>query len=108
MYLSKGQIKPKTHLRALDSPKKRAKEFVLFASLLFTANKTNLFFCFLGESTARQSCFWFYLTFKNPCKGEQVPLFTYAPPGLQNWLFSKETDSTKTADVLLFTFSAFS
>ena len=38
-------------------------KFVLFASLLFTANKTNLFVHFLGESMARQNCFWFYLTF---------------------------------------------
>ena len=39
-------------------------EFVLFAFLLFTANKTNLFVCFLGESMARRICFWFYLTFR--------------------------------------------
>ena len=50
MLLFKGRIKPK------------ANEFVLF--LLFTANKTNLFVRFLGESTARQSCIWFYLTFR--------------------------------------------
>ena len=61
--LGKGQIKPKADWRAVDSPKKRTNEFVLFAFLLFTANKTNLFVRFLGESTARQSCFWFYLTF---------------------------------------------
>ena len=38
-------------------------EFVLFAFLLFMANKSNLSVHFLGESTARQSAFWFYLTF---------------------------------------------
>ena len=38
-------------------------EFVLFAFLLFMANKSNLSVCFLGESTARQSAFRFYLTF---------------------------------------------
>ena len=39
------------------------KKFVLFAFLLFTANKTNSFFRFLEESTWRQSCFLFHLTF---------------------------------------------
>jgi hypothetical protein len=38
-------------------------EFVSFAFLLFTANKTNSFVRFLGESMARPNCFWFYLTF---------------------------------------------
>ena len=38
---AKGQIKPKTDWRAVDSPKKR---ICLFAFLLFTANKTNSFF----------------------------------------------------------------
>ena len=37
---------------------------VLFAFLLFTANKSNLSVRFLGESTARQSAFWFYPTFR--------------------------------------------
>jgi hypothetical protein len=38
-------------------------ELVLFAFLLFTANKTNLFVLFLGEYTAHPNCFWFYQTF---------------------------------------------
>ena len=38
-------------------------EFVLFAFLLFTANKSNLSVRFLGESMARRSAFWFYVTF---------------------------------------------
>ena len=62
-FSTKGQIKPKADLRAVDSPKKRTNKFVLFAFLLFTANKTNSFVRFLGESTARQFCFRFYLTF---------------------------------------------
>ena len=33
--------------RAIDSPKKWTDEFVLFAYLLFTANKSNLSVCFL-------------------------------------------------------------
>ena len=55
----KGQIKPKADWRAVDSPKKRTNEFVLFAFLLFTANKTNSFVRFLGESMTRQSAFGF-------------------------------------------------
>ena len=61
---SKGQLISKADWRARDSPKKRTDEFVLFAFLLFTANKSNSSVRFLGESTARQSAFWFYLTFK--------------------------------------------
>ena len=60
---TKGQIKPKGDWWAVDSPKKQTNGFVLFVFLLFTANKTNSVH-FLGESTMRQSCFWFYLTFK--------------------------------------------
>ena len=45
------------------SPKKRTDEFVLFAFLLFMENKSNSSVQFLGESTARQSAFRFYLTF---------------------------------------------
>ena len=56
---SKGQIKPKADWRAVDSPKKRRNEFILFPFLLFTANKTNLFDRFMGESTACQSAFGF-------------------------------------------------
>ena len=51
----KGQIKSKADWRAIDSPKNRTDEFVLFAFLLFTANKSNSSVRFLGESTARQS-----------------------------------------------------
>ena len=47
----------------LISPKKRTDKFVLFAFLLFTANKSNSSVRFLGESTTRQSAFRFYLTF---------------------------------------------
>ena len=53
----------KTDLHAVDSPKKQTSVFVLFAFLLFKAKKSNLYVCFLGESTAHQSAFWFYLTF---------------------------------------------
>ena len=60
---SKGQLISKADWRAIDSPKKRTDEFVLFAFLLFTTNKSNSSVRFFGESTARQSAFRFYLTF---------------------------------------------
>ena len=59
-FFAKGQIKPKADWRALDSPKKQMNEFVLFAYLLFTANKTNSFIPFFGESTVRPNCFLFF------------------------------------------------
>ena len=59
----KGQLISKAIYGLLTSPKKRTDEFVLFAFLLFTANKSNSSVRFLGESTARQSAFRFYLTF---------------------------------------------
>jgi len=62
--LATGQIKSKADWCVVDSAKKRTNEFVFFAFLLFTANNTNSFVCFLGESRARQYCSWFYLTFK--------------------------------------------
>ena len=37
----KGQLISKADWRAIDSPNKRTDEFVLFAFLLFTANKSN-------------------------------------------------------------------
>ena len=46
--LTKGQIKPKADWRVVDSPKKRTNRFVLLAFLLFTANKTNSYVCFLS------------------------------------------------------------
>ena len=57
--LAKSQIKPKGDWRAVDSPKKRTNEFVLFAVKSIKADKTNSLVCFLGESTARQSAFGF-------------------------------------------------
>ena len=47
--ITKGQIKPKADWRAVDSPKKQTNEFVLFAFLLFMANKTNFFVRFFGR-----------------------------------------------------------
>ena len=43
-FIPKGQIKPKADWRAVDSPKKRTNEFLLFAFLLFTAKETLLVF----------------------------------------------------------------
>ena len=61
--LSKGRLISKAIYGLLTSPKKWTNEFDLFAILLFTANKSNYSVRFLRESTARQSSFWFHLTF---------------------------------------------
>ena len=63
--LDKGRLILKADWRAIDSPKKRTDEFVLFAFLLFTANKSNSSVRFLGESTVRQYAFRFNLTFSH-------------------------------------------
>jgi hypothetical protein len=49
------------NFESIDSPKKRMGGFVLFAFLLFNKSKSSVHF--MGESTSRQSAFWFYLTF---------------------------------------------
>ena len=54
---AKGQLISKADWRAIDSPKKRRHEFVLFVFLLFKANKSNSSVLWLGESTAHQSAF---------------------------------------------------
>jgi hypothetical protein len=54
---AKGQSISKADWCDIDSPKKRTDKFVLFAFLLFTANKSNSFVLFLGKSTTRQSAF---------------------------------------------------
>ena len=59
---AKGQLYSKAIYGPLTSPKKQTDKFVLFAFLLFAANKSNSTVRFLGESTARQSAFLFYLT----------------------------------------------
>ena len=61
--VTKGQLISKAIYNLLTSPKNRTDEFVLFAFLLFTANKSNSSVRFLGESMARQSAFWVFLTF---------------------------------------------
>ena len=61
---AKGQLISKVIYGLLTSPKKRTDEFDFFAFLLFKENKSNSSFCFLGESIARQSTFWNYLTFR--------------------------------------------
>ena len=66
MLLAKGQLILKAIYGLLTSPKKRTDKFVLFAFLIFTANKSNSSVHFLGESMARQSAFGFYLTFSRP------------------------------------------
>ena len=63
--LTKGQLTSQADWRAIDSPKKGMDKFVLFAFLLFTANKSNSSVRFLGESTVRQYAFRFNLTFSH-------------------------------------------
>ena len=63
LMLGKGQLISKAIYGLLTSPKKRTDEFVLFAILLFMANKSNSSVRFLGEPRARQSAFQFSLTF---------------------------------------------
>ena len=57
LMFTKGQLISKAIYGLLTSPKKQTDEFVLFAFLLFTTNKSNSSVRFLGESTARQSAF---------------------------------------------------
>ena len=71
----KGQLISQAVYGQLTSPKKRTGEFVLFAFLLFTANKSNSSVHFLRESKARQSAFWFYLTFRKTDNDEFRCLF---------------------------------
>ena len=59
---TKGQLISKAIYGLLTSPKKRTDEFVFSTCLFFfTSNKSNLSVRFLGESTARQYAFRFYL-----------------------------------------------
>ena len=53
----KGQLISKADWRAIDSPKKQTDEFVLFAFLLFKANKSNLSVRFLGGIYGAPICF---------------------------------------------------
>ena len=57
----KDQIKPQADWRAVDSPKQIC--FVCFFAFHGKENKS--FVRFLGESTARPDCFWFYQTFSS-------------------------------------------
>ena len=80
--IAKGQLISKADWHTIDSPKKWTDEFVLFAFLLFMANKSNLPVRFLGESTARQSAFRFYLTFilsklSDICKKTDISFFLF-------------------------------
>jgi hypothetical protein len=59
---TKGQLISKADWRIIDSPKKN-EQTNLFCLLFFMANTSNLSVRFFGESTVRQSAFWFYLTF---------------------------------------------
>ena len=66
MVSAKGNIKSRADWCAVNSPKKITEKIVLFAFLLFTANKSNSSMRFFGESSVRQSAFQNYRTFKYP------------------------------------------
>ena len=57
LKLSKGQLISKADWRAIDSPKKRTGEFVLFAFLFFTANKSNSSVRFFWRIYGSPICF---------------------------------------------------
>ena len=57
IYVAKGQLVSKAIYGLLTSLKELTDEFVLFAFLLFTANKSNSPVRFFGEFTVRQSTF---------------------------------------------------
>ena len=54
---AKGQLISKADWRATDSLKKQTDEFVLFAFLLFTANKSNSSIRFFGRIYVPSICF---------------------------------------------------
>ena len=84
MEIIKVQLILKAIYSLLTSPKKQTDEFILFAFLLFTANKSNSSVCFLGESTAHQSAFQFYLTFSNLSSICWGPVFLIQNPGFKS------------------------
>ena len=61
--IGKGQLISKVIYGLLSSPKKQTDKFVLFAFFTLHGKQIKFVRSFLGESTARQSAFWFYLTF---------------------------------------------
>ena len=68
-FATKGQIKPKADWRAIDSPKKRTKEFVCFFAAKSNkqkTNKTNLFVRpFFRRIYGEPICLRFYLIFSD-------------------------------------------
>ena len=75
-FAPKGQLISKADWRAIDSPKKRTDEFVLFAFLLFMANKSNSSVHFLGESRPTNLLFGFILPllYARPFDGEKLTI----------------------------------
>ena len=58
-FIPKGQIKPKADWRAVDSPKKRMNEFVLFAFCFSQKAKHIHFFVFCENLLQAQTAFGF-------------------------------------------------
>jgi hypothetical protein len=61
--VTKGQIKPMQFWRALDSPKKRTNEFVLFAVKSKKSKQPKFVRSFFGRIYGAPICFRVYLTF---------------------------------------------
>ena len=80
----KGQLISKAIYGLLTSPKKRTDEFVLFAFLLFTENKSNSSVHFLRESTARKSAFWNKLTFNILLTSSNNQISEFRIPSIYN------------------------
>ena len=93
VIIVKGQLILKADWCAIDSPKNRTDEFVLFAFLLFTANKSYSSVRFLGESMAPQSAFQFYLTFKGQMY-VHIHLYHQKPDNLQYNTLGRWVDGT--------------
>ena len=95
----KGQLISKAIYGLLTSLKKQMDEFVLFAFLLFTANKSNSSVRFLGESTALQAAFWFYLTFsKGHLISKQIFFFSFEPKTQRNYFAISALASKKSSN----------
>ena len=62
-FITKGQIKPKTDWRAVDSPKKRTNEFAFFDMKSCYVVKSNAVRSFFGRIYGAPFCLQFYLTF---------------------------------------------
>jgi hypothetical protein len=78
---TKGQIKPKADLGAVDSPRKQTNKFVFFAVKSKKSNKNKFICSFFGRICGVPICFWFYLTFSVTVT-PQLILHPHRPPAV--------------------------